>query len=86
MSIQNSLESKKDILREKLVMTYDVKVKRGRIFIQLMGPQNQVLWNVALKDDQMDSVEFPLEIDGAYPLIIRGENTSGGFEITWFIK
>ena len=71
---------------QTLNLTYDVKIKRGRVFIQLMNPQNRVLWNVALKDDQSDSVEIPLELEGNYPLIIRGENTSGSFEVTWIVK
>ena len=69
-----------------LILSYDIAVNDGRVFIQVMDPQNQVLWSIIVKSDTADTVELPLNFTGEYPLIVRGENTSGSFDISWVVQ
>lgn len=71
---------------QTLVISYAVKVERGRLFIQVMTPDNAVLWNTMLEADASQTVAFALQDGGIYPLIIRGENTAGGFHIEWELE
>ena len=71
---------------ETLSLTYDAKVKRGKLMLRVMGPDESVLWDLVLKKDAGETVELTLGEDGEYPLIIRGENTSGEFEVFWKVE
>ena len=71
---------------ETLNLGYDVQVDKGMLTLQVENPADEVVWEVALENDEADSVEVPLEQDGRYTLRIVGEDTSGGWDLQWTVQ
>lgn len=71
---------------QTLVVEYDVVVEEGMLDIQVENPDGEVDWKVALEDDDVDTVQVPLEREGRYTLRIRGESTGGGWDLTWEVQ
>jgi hypothetical protein len=82
--------TKTDIIQadagQTLVLEYDAQVDKGMLDIQIENPDDEVIWEMPLQEDNADTVQVPLPQEGRYALRIRGEDTGGGWDLTWDIQ
>jgi len=71
---------------QTLVLTYDVVVNAGTLSIQVDGPDNETVWEIALQEGAQDTVELALEEGGQYCVVVMGKKTGGSFDVSWELR
>ena len=71
---------------ETLVVEYDATVNKGILTISVEGPDDEIPWVVSLDRDSKDSVKLPVEPDGHYAIVVRGDGTAGSFALWWHVE
>ena len=71
---------------ETLVVEYGATVNEGTLTFSVEGPDDKLLWVVALDRDSKDSVELPVEQGGRYAIVVRGNGTGGSFAVWWRVE
>ena len=68
---------------EVLIVDYIIELEGGSITIQLVNPDQRVVWQETFSEDAASEAEILLELDGIYQLSVIGENARGGFHLAW---
>lgn len=71
---------------QTLVLDYEVQVEKGTLYVVLENPDDEVVWKMSLQEDNAGTPQISLEQDGRYTLRLRGEDTGGGWDLTWDIQ
>ena len=71
---------------ETLVVEYDATVNKGILAISVEGPDDEIVWVVSLDGQSKDSVKLPVEQDGHYGIVVRGDDTGGSFAVWWRVE
>jgi len=66
-----------------LTIEYEVDVNKGDLTIVLMDQLDEILWDIYLQEDAHETVKVPLPQAGRYALIVQGNDTGGGFDLSW---
>lgn len=69
-----------------LVIEYDAVVNKGTLAIRVEGPADETLWVVSLDRDTEDAMALPIERDGRYAIVVRGDGTGGSFDLSWEVE
>lgn len=71
---------------ETIELTYTAGVIRGKLLMQVMSPDQAVLWDVVVDENVDENVAIPVMEDGTQTLIIRGVNTAGSYDVRWNVR
>jgi hypothetical protein len=71
---------------QSIVLDYQVTASKGSLSITVRGPDERVVWQVALQGNSSDNIELPMALGGRYEMIIEGKAAGGSFDITWDVK
>ena len=71
---------------ETLVLDYKVVVDKGMLSLRVENPDGEDLWDLSLEEEAADTVEVPLNTDGRYTIVVEGDATGGGFDLSWELK
>lgn len=66
-------------------LSYDIEVNDGALHLELIDPDQAVVWQTTFLEDSKDVFEFVPESGGRYTLNIIGDGTKGGVELRWKI-
>jgi hypothetical protein len=61
-------------------------VEKGTLSIQLVAPGGESLWEETFDHSREASATVTAPADGLYALRIEGEQTGGGFDISWNVR
>lgn len=70
---------------DTLTLSYDIEVNDGALNLELLGPDQAVVWQTSFLEDVNDVFEFTPTAGGRYTLNIIGDSTNGGVELRWKI-
>jgi hypothetical protein len=71
---------------ETLVLQYAAEVNEGTLAIMVEAPDDEMLWHVSLDEDAEDMADLPMEQDGRYSIVVRGDGTAGSFDLSWEVE
>lgn len=71
---------------QTLRLGYDVEVSKGTLTIEVQNPDDGVVWDLSLAEGDSGAVEVPVEQEGTYTLVLRGDDAGGSFDLTWNIQ
>lgn len=71
---------------ENLELSYEVDVRSGTLFIQVIALDEIVLWDSKFAESDAGEVVIPASQEGLYRMIVQGDGTRGGFLIEWSIE
>jgi len=71
---------------ETLALAFDAEVEDGILVLQVIDPDEAVLWERTLRSDSAGDVRLPMEQEGHYKITIKGQDTKGKFETSWEIQ
>lgn len=71
---------------QTLRLAYDVTVERGTLTLEVQNPDDEVVWDVSLQEGDSAAVDVPLERDGRYHLVVRGDDTGGSWNLSWDVQ
>jgi hypothetical protein len=71
---------------QTLVVEYDARISKGALDIQVTQPGNQVIWEVSLAAGAGDTARIPVQRDGSHAIVVRGDGTRGGFNLSWGVE
>jgi len=71
---------------QTITLNYTAIVNKGTLSIRVRNLQGQSLWQAELDEDKNDSVQIPVEQAGIYTVLVEGQDTGGGFGVTWEVK
>lgn len=63
----------------------EVTVEKGALHLKLASPGGETLWEESYQEGGDASVSMTAPEDGRYTLRIEGEETGGGFDISWSV-
>jgi hypothetical protein len=64
-------------------LKYDLTVKQGSLALTLQDFNGAPLWDERFDQDAADTLKLTADEGGLYTLRVVGENTEGGFDISW---
>lgn len=67
-------------------LSYDIEVNDGALNLELIDPDQAVVWQMTFLEDAKDIFEFVPKSGGRYKLNIIGDSTKGGVELRWKIS
>ncbi len=70
---------------EGFLLEYQVTVEEGGLTLQMTGPDGQVIWAEAFRTDDEGQFQFTSENGGRYLLQAIGDETRGGYDLSWEI-
>ena len=68
---------------QTITLDYDVAVKKGTLVLAIVGPDGESLWEEPLRENGSDTVTLTTSQQGVHTIHIEGEDTSGGFDLSW---
>jgi hypothetical protein len=71
---------------EQVSLTYAVEVSSGSLTLTLSDPAREILWQEVFEGDGSGEFTFESGLDGRYTLTAEGQETRGGFDISWQIE
>lgn len=71
---------------DRLVLTYDVEVAKGRLALKIEAPDDRILWWRSFSDDAQGSAELALEQGGRHSIVSDGDRTGGSFRLSWALQ
>ncbi len=71
---------------ETLVLDYEVAVDKGTLSLRVENPDGEDLWDLSLEESEADTVELSLDEDGRYTIVVEGDATGGGFDLSWELE
>ncbi len=81
---------KKDTFRanagETLELDYAGQVDQGSLSLEIVDPDNSVIWEKTVQANQAETVQVPLEEPGRYAIRIVGDNTAGSWDLNWKVQ
>lgn len=70
---------------ETLTLTYDVEVKKGSLTLQFEDSDREIVWAETFLESAEDVYSYTAETSGRYTLTVIGDQTGGGFDLSWEI-
>ncbi len=67
-------------------LTYDVDVDDGALTLEFSDPDGNVVWEETFLEDAEDTYDFIPQKSGRFTLTVSGDQTEGGFDLTWDIN
>ena len=71
---------------QTITLDYDVTVEKGTLVLAIVGPDGESLWEKPFHEDGSDTVALTASEQGLYTIHVEGENTSGGFDLSWSLS
>jgi hypothetical protein len=71
---------------QTLALKFEVEVNKGVLAIKVEDPDDEILWDVSLREDAEGGVELPVDQEGRYVIVVRGDGTAGSFELCWEVE
>ena len=68
---------------ESFTLSYDIEVDEGSLTLELVDPQDELVWEESFSEHAEDVFEFTPESSGHYRLRVIGDDTQGSFELNW---
>ena len=68
---------------ESFSLSYEIEVDKGSLTLELVDPEDQLVWEESFSEDAEDVFEFTPETSGRYRLLVIGDDTQGSFELNW---
>jgi hypothetical protein len=68
---------------ESFSLSYEIEVDKGSLTLELVDPEDQLVWEESFSEDAEDVFEFTPETSGRYRLRVIGDDTQGGFVLNW---
>lgn len=71
---------------QTILLAYQATVSSGSLNLRVENPSRNVVWLVRLgasPDNYRDSVPIPAGQTGHYTILIEGQDTAGGFDVSW---
>lgn len=68
---------------ESFSLSYDIEVDEGSLTLELVDPQDELVWEETFSEDDEDVFEVTPETSGRYRLRVIGDDTQGSFELNW---
>ncbi len=70
---------------ETLTLIYDVEVKKGSLTLQFEDQEREILWAETFLESGEGVYAYTAETSGRYTLTVIGDQTGGGFDLSWEI-
>ncbi len=71
---------------QTIQLSYDIAVEKGLICLEIVDPQNKVLWEKEIVEPESDAVEITCSEAGWNYIVIQGDDAEGMFEVEWQTK
>lgn len=71
---------------ETLVLNYDAQVTKGTLTLEVQNPDQDIVWDTRLQETVNNSVELQAQQSGNYLIMIEGDDTGGGLELSWSVE
>jgi hypothetical protein len=71
---------------QTLTLAYDVAVSKRSMEIQVENPNGDVVWEVSIEDVAADVIELPLDKDGKYSVVLKGNGMGGEYDVSWDVE
>lgn len=71
---------------DKIQLDIDVQVEEGSLAINLEDPDGNEAWSKTYQEDAEGSASMIATEKGRYHLRVAGEETEGGYEISWDVE
>jgi hypothetical protein len=71
---------------ETLALKFEAEVNKGVLAIKVESPEDEILWDVSLREDAEGGAELPVEQKGRYVIVVRGDGTAGSFDLCWKVE
>ncbi|MGI6208941.1 MAG: hypothetical protein ACOYEW_12120 [Anaerolineae bacterium] len=66
-----------------LWLRYQADLRRGRLSLELANSEGTPIWQCCLRGSGSERLKVPIPEPGVYQLRVRGENTSGAYDLRW---
>lgn len=66
-----------------LWLRYQADLRRGRLSLELADADGEPVWECCLRGSGSERLKVPVPEPGIYQLRVRGENTSGAYDLRW---
>jgi hypothetical protein len=71
---------------ETIALEGEVTVEKGSLTIELADPNDKILWEQTYTQDGDLSISMTASETGFYALRIVGDETGGGFDLSWDVN
>ncbi len=71
---------------ETLTLDYDVDVDAGRLTLQLEDASGEIVWAKTFLESAASVFGYTVLSSGRYTLKVIGDQTQGGFDLSWEIS
>jgi methionine-rich copper-binding protein CopC len=71
---------------DEIQLDFEVQVEEGSLRIKLEGPDGNEVWSKSYQEDAEGSASMNAPEKGRYHLRVAGEETEGGYEISWGVE
>ena len=71
---------------QTITLDYDVTVEKGTLVLAIVGPDGESVWEEPFREDGSDILALTASQKGVYTIHIEGENTTGGFDLSWSLS
>jgi methionine-rich copper-binding protein CopC len=71
---------------DDIQLDFEVQVEEGSLRIKLEGPDGNEVWSKSYQEDAEGSASMIAPEKGRYHLRVAGEETEGGYEISWDVE
>lgn len=71
---------------QTLTLDYDVMLDKGTMDIQIKNADGDVIWETAIDDAATDTADLPIEKDGKYQVVLKGDDMGGEYDVSWDVK
>jgi len=71
---------------EALTLEYTAEVDKGSLIIEVQDPDDEVLWDVTLRENAAEIIELRLDQDGRHAIVVRGDDAGGSFVLSWEVR
>lgn len=71
---------------QTIELDYTCEVTKGKLSLQVTDPDDKVVWQVELSENEIAEADIPVATTGTYKLEVRGQQSGGMFDIAWQVN